>query len=69
MCGIKIPQQYFALKIQGGLMREGRRICGTLRYKQTDYMVHVGQPTMLFISLHIFLVPNFMSRVQQTHNS
>ena len=32
MRGIKIPQQYFALKIQGGLMREGGRICGTLRY-------------------------------------
>ena len=35
MRGIKIPQQEFALKIQGGLMREGGRICGTLRYKQT----------------------------------
>ena len=23
MRGIKIPQQYFALKMQGGLMREG----------------------------------------------
>ena len=32
MRGIKIPQQDFALKIQGGLMREGGRICGTLRY-------------------------------------
>ena len=32
MRGIKIPQQYFALKMQGGLMREGGRICGTLRY-------------------------------------
>ena len=32
MCRIKIPQQDFALKRQGGLMREGRRICGTLRY-------------------------------------
>ena len=29
---IKIPQQDFALKMQGGLMREGGRICGTLRY-------------------------------------
>ena len=29
--GIKIPQQDFALKIPGGLMREGGRICGTLR--------------------------------------
>ena len=32
MRGIKIPQQDFALKTQGGLMREGGRICGTLRY-------------------------------------
>ena len=32
MCGIKIPQYEFALKMQGGLMCEGGRICGTLRY-------------------------------------
>ena len=32
MRGIKIPRQDFALKTQGGLMREGARICGTLRY-------------------------------------
>ena len=36
MRGIKIPQQEFALKMQGGggggLMREGGHICGTLRY-------------------------------------
>ena len=32
MCGIKIPLHDFALKMQGGLMREGGRICGTLRY-------------------------------------
>ena len=32
MRGIKIPQQDFALKMPGGLMREGGRICGTLRY-------------------------------------
>ena len=32
MRGIKIPQYEFALKMQGGLMREGGRICGTLRY-------------------------------------
>ena len=30
--GIKIPLHDFALKMQGGLMREGGRICGTLRY-------------------------------------
>ena len=32
MRGIKIPQYEFALKMLGGLMREGGRICGTLRY-------------------------------------
>ena len=32
LCVIKIPQQDFALKMQGGLMCEGERICGTLRY-------------------------------------
>ena len=32
MCGIKIPQYEFALKMQGGFMCEGGRICGTLRY-------------------------------------
>ena len=32
MHGIKIPQQDFALKMQGGLMRKGGRICGTLQY-------------------------------------
>ena len=34
MYGIKTPQQDFALKMQGGLMREGGggHICGTLRY-------------------------------------
>ena len=37
MRGIKIPQQDFALKMPGGLMREGGRICGTLRYIHYDY--------------------------------
>ena len=32
MCGIKIPLQNLALKMQGGLMREGGRICRTLQY-------------------------------------
>ena len=32
MRGIKIPQQDFVLKRQGGLMHEGGRICGTLWY-------------------------------------
>ena len=31
-CGIKVPLQDFVLKMQGGLMREGGRICGTLQY-------------------------------------
>ena len=35
---IKIPLQDFALKMQGGLMREGERICGTLRYYVYIYM-------------------------------
>ena len=42
MRGIKIPQYEFALKMQGELMREGGRICGTLRY--FDYIT-------VFISL------------------
>ena len=32
MHGMKIPQQDFALKMQGRLMREGGRICGALWY-------------------------------------
>ena len=32
MHGIKTPQQDFALKMQGGLMRDGGHNCGTLRY-------------------------------------
>ena len=32
MRGIKIPQQHFALKMQGSVMREGGRICKTLQY-------------------------------------
>ena len=35
MHGIKIPPQDFLLKLQGGLMHEGGRICGTLR-QNTD---------------------------------
>ena len=34
MRGIKIPLQDFCAKNAGGLMHEGGRICGTLRYKQ-----------------------------------
>ena len=43
MRGIKIPLHDFALKMQGGggLMREGRRICGTLRYMAYTYTVRV----------------------------
>ena len=43
MRGIKIPQQEFALKMQGGLMCEGGRICGTLRYVRTLKKRHGGQ--------------------------
>ena len=39
MRGIKIPQQDFALKMPGGLMREGGRICGTLRYYLSIFLV------------------------------
>ena len=37
MCGIKVPQQDFVLKMPGGgLMREGGCICRTLRYFQCE---------------------------------
>ena len=36
MHGIKIPQQEYVLKMQGGgLMREGGRICGTNNTKKS----------------------------------
>ena len=41
MRGIKIPQQEFALKMQGGLMREGGRICGTLLYIYIYTYIHI----------------------------
>ena len=41
MRGIKIPQYKFALKMQGGLIREGGRICGTFTvynyYRRTGF--------------------------------
>ena len=42
MHGIKIPQQDFALKRLGGLVREGGCICRTLRYVRTlrKYIPH-----------------------------
>ena len=40
MHGIKIPLQDFALKMKGGPMREGGRICGTLRYISIPYRRH-----------------------------
>ena len=43
MRGIKIPQYEFALKMQGGLMREGERICGTLRYSERLRVLHAQQ--------------------------
>ena len=42
MHGIKIPHRVFALKMPGGLMREGGRICGTLRYKSSVQLTIVG---------------------------
>ena len=44
MRGIKIPQYEFALKMQGGLMREGGRICGTLRYLIDQSSWHTDCP-------------------------
>ena len=55
MRGIKIPPQDFGLKMQGGLMREGGRICGTLRYIMVVYhhivMLYVTVDT-LFAKFH-----------------
>ena len=49
MRGIKIPLHDFALKMQGGLMREGGRICGTLRYiRMCSYF--------LMVLLHLAIV-------------
>ena len=43
MRGIKIPQYEFALKMQGGLMCEGGRICRTLRYVYPTWkMSHIS---------------------------
>ena len=47
MRGIKILLQDFALKMQGGLMREGGRICGTLRYL---YRRHIRQYSVPVVS-------------------
>ena len=44
MRGIKIPQQYFALKRQGGLMREG----GGAYLRDTT--VHVGRSSDIVMS-------------------
>ena len=42
MRGIKIPQYEFALKMQGGLMREGGgRICETLRYTNEKEIIPI----------------------------
>ena len=54
---IKIPQQDFALKMQGGrgLMREGGRICGTLQYiKHSSQIEHAHfWVEDWFLTLHI----------------
>ena len=49
MCRIKIPQQYFALKMQGreGLMRDRGRICGTLRYTDAYSILYVEHSSTL----------------------
>ena len=38
MRGIKIPQQDFTLKRQGGLCARGGRICGTLWYFRLQFV-------------------------------
>ena len=54
MRGIKIPQYEFALKMQGGLMREGGRICGTLRYIKSQFNSLVwGSLTLAPIKFHV----------------
>ena len=53
MCGIKIPQQDFVLKMQGGLMREGR-ICGTLRYLQIPHLFRQNCLQVTFNSPIVF---------------
>ena len=58
MRGMKIPPQDFALKMQGGLMREVGRICGTLRYinlwlTSNTYVGVVPRVTRLVTSLPI----------------
>ena len=45
MRGIKIPLQDFTLKMQGGLMREGGRICRTLRYLYCKHHSCPGLPS------------------------
>ena len=44
MRGMKIPLHDFALKMQGGLMREGGRICGTLRYLRQAWTKEQAPP-------------------------
>ena len=38
MCGTKIPQQDFALKVQGGLMRKGGIFAG--HYSKCQFIRH-----------------------------
>ena len=56
MRGIKIPQYEFALQMQGGLMREGGRICGTLRYFY--FLAHCVQSTLYSVQLTLYCVVN-----------
>ena len=51
MRGIKIPLYDFALKMQGGLMREGGRICGTLRYSFLRLIFNTAQLSFYHYSL------------------
>ena len=56
MRGIKIPQYEFALKMQGGLMREGGRICGTLRYIHTPLFCTMLYYTILYYTILYYTI-------------
>ena len=55
MRGIKIPQYKFALKMQGGLMREGGRICETLWYLEGLVLESQVDPGFFLPHMDLFL--------------
>ena len=57
MCGMKIPQQDFVLKMQGRLMREGwggGHICVTLLYLQIPHLLRQNCLQVTFNSPIVF---------------